>query len=155
MKTLITFLAVLALAVSALAQFVPGPAPQSVLSISTAFLIPGSSTTNIPASLAYPFRGGRDGVAIYVRIGATNAASTTNATIVFETLAGPDPQVVDNTPSTFTVSSPQSGTTGYDYLTNIPASTANILNAPQFRIRSIQNTNLASIWVTNIVAYTR
>jgi hypothetical protein len=154
MKKLITLLAVLGLASVASAQFVPGPAPQTALTISTAFLIPGSTTTNIPTTLAPQFRGGRDGVAIYLRLGATNAASTTNATFIFETLAGPASEVVDNG-GTFTVSSAQGGTTGYDYLTNVPASTANILNAPSFRIRSIQNTNLASIWVSNVVAYTR
>lgn len=153
MKKLIT-LAVLGLASIASAQFVPGPAPQTALTVGTAFMIPGATTTNIPASLAPIFKSGRDGVALYVRFGATNAASTTNATIIFETVAGPTSETVD-VGGTFTLISAQNGTTGYDYLTNFPASIANLLNAPGHRIRSIQNTNLASIWISNMVAYTK
>ena len=153
MKKLFAILGCMAIAAVSQAQYVTGPTPQVALTVSTAFLIPGSTTTNIPASLAPVVKGGARGVAFYLRVGATNSASTTNATITIKPIAGPTGEVVDN--QSYTLSVPQNGTTGYDYLTNIVETTANVGNAPGFQITSIQNTNLASIWITNVTAYAR
>jgi hypothetical protein len=61
--------------------------------------------------------------------------------------------IVDS--GTFTLSVPQNGVTKYDYYTNILATTANYGNFPRWRIRSIQNTNVLGIFITNAVAYVR
>lgn len=158
MKTMFqTFTAVALIAFSCVlnAQELSRPLQKSLLpSGTTPYLIAGSFTTNIPAATApiIPFT--KNGLGVFFRVGATNAATTTNATVVFEqVLVTSDGivQVIDNAPNTFTVSVPQNGTTGADYYTNMVSTLANFPNS-LVRIRSIQNTNLASIWISNAVA---
>jgi hypothetical protein len=151
MKKLIAILTLAAVTFSASAQFVSGPAPQTALTVSTAFYVPGETTTNIPAALAPPFRAGRDGVGLYVLASGTNAATSTNATVILQALAGPSARVVDNQTYTFSFGT----ASGYDFYTNLASSLPNMLNIPQLQVKSIQNTNTLGIWITNITAYTR
>jgi hypothetical protein len=152
MKTLLKIAAVLALAVAQVqAQFVAPPTVQTPITISSNFFIAGSLTTNLTTAQKNNIAIGKNGVGFAIRVGTTNAASTTNATIVLELLAnGTD--VVDN--QTFTLSVPQSGTTGYNYYTNLLPTTANLANGMYLRVKSIQNTNVMGIFITNITANT-
>lgn len=122
-----------------------------------AILIPGSSTTNFPATAQYILPVPASGFGLYFRTGGTNAASTTNLTVVLEGVMFPSSgvtQVVDN--ATWVARTPTTATdlpAGYDYLTNwsgnITAGTE-LLRVDGVRVRSIQNTNLASIWISNM-----
>jgi hypothetical protein len=150
MKKLI-LLAALATVTVSQAQFVQGPTPQSLLTISTAFYVPGSTTTNIPTTLAPIVQTGRDGLGVAAYVSATNAASTTNATVILEPVA----HGRTANPHTFTVSIPQNGTSGYEYFTNLPTSVIGLLNVPGVRVKSIQNTNTFGIFITNLNAYVR
>lgn len=151
MKFLKVLGAVLVIATTAQAQFVNGPSAQSALTVSTAFMIPAATLTNIPTTLAPVFKPGSDGITLYVLVAGTNAATTTNATITLEPVVGS--RVVDNY-TALTYGVPQNGTTGYDYLTNI-AATVWPNSTPGIRIRSIENTNTYSIFITNVTVYTR
>lgn len=155
MKNLFAILLGALLAIShAHAQFVPGPAPQTALVCGTGFIVPGSTTTNIPPSLAPFFRAGRDGVFMYVQGIGTNSTATTNATVILQPLGGPEgTNVLDN--QTYTFSFGQNGTTSYEFGTNLASSLANMLNVPALQLKSIQNTNTTSIIISNITAYVR
>jgi hypothetical protein len=157
MKKLFTLLALAAMTLSLSAQFIPEPQPFQVFTNAGVIYIPGATTTNIPTTMAYNLPVGKNGSAWYFGVGATNAASTTNATIVVEyvntdTLTGAE-NIIDTT--TVTLSVPQNGVTRYDYQTNIAATTANYGNAAKWRVRSIQNTNVLGIFITNAVLYVR
>ena len=155
MKKLFSTLIVAIAAFPLFAQFVPGPQQQSALTTTTAFLLPGVTTTNIPSTLAPVFRVGPNGVGIALYVSATNSASTTNATVILEPVAfdGTTVRAIGN--QTYTFSFPQNGTSGYLFYTNLPNTTANLLNIPGLRVKSIQNTNLSSIWISNATAYVR
>lgn len=121
-------------------------------------LVAGSFTTNIPVHAAYMLPIPKDGWGIYLRTGGTNAADTTNLVAVFEGVIFPSAgvtQVVDT--ATITLSTPTTATalpTGYDYLTNFPAASSGLASVlgrcDAIRLRSLQNTNLNSIWVSNL-----
>lgn len=128
-----------------------------------AFLVPGSSTTNIPATQANIMPIPQTGFGTFLRTGGTNAADTTNLVIVLEGVIFPTgnraggTQVVDN--ATITISTPTTATampTGYDYLTNftgqgvLSGTLIALTRCDGVRVRSIQNTNLNSIWVSNL-----
>lgn len=151
MKKIFSLLVLAVLVLSASAQDVSGPIPKIALTCGTGFIVPGVTTTNIPPSLAPVFYPGRDGVFIGLQVLGTNATTTTNATAIVEVVKGTN--VIDN--QTYNVVFAQNGLTVYDFGTNIPSSAANILNAPGLRIRSIQNTNTASIIISNITAFIR
>jgi hypothetical protein len=123
-------------------------------------LVAGSFTTNLPATAAYILNYPKDGFGVFLRTGGTNAADTTNLVIVLEgvifTSSGVT-QVVDN--ATLSIVTPTTATalpTGYDYLTNfLSFSTtsqqeAALRRCDGIRVRSIQNTNLNSLWVSNL-----
>lgn len=154
MKTILKTLSVLlAASLMAVAQEIPRPLPKNGLTISGAYTVVGSSTSNLTSSLLIPV--GINGVGFYVRLAGTNAATTTNATILLEQVivTATATNAVDS--HTFGLSIPQNGTTGHDVYTNIQATAANFGNAPWLRVKSIQNTNLASIFISNFVAYIR
>jgi|GEM_PF-5232948 len=155
MKTILSLIAILAIAGSATAQQVGGPLRQNALTVSTAFLVPGSSTTNIPSTLAPVFLSGRDGLGFSVYVAGTNAASTTNMTILLEPLIYNGSGVSAAGNQTWTISVPQTGTTAYPYWTNLANTTANLSDVVGVRIKSIQNTNLASLFISNVTAYAR
>ena len=121
-------------------------------------LVAGSFTTNIPvhAALIRPIP--REGFGSFLRTGGTNSSDTTNLVIVLEgvmfTSSGVT-QVVDN--ATLTISTPTTASTlptGYDYATNFASTLSGsggaLLRCDGVRIRSIQNTNLNSLWVSNL-----
>jgi hypothetical protein len=155
MKILVSIATLMALAMSSIAQELPRPLQKPVLNTTSGvgYLIPGFFTTNIPTTSAPVFPFGKNGVGLALRVVGTNAATTTNLTAVFEqVIPWPDGtvQVVDSALSTITLSAAQNGTTPVDYFTNVVSTTAGMPNS-LLRLRSIQNTNLASIWITNFV----
>lgn len=153
MKTLLKLFMVIAMSASAVAQEIPRPAQATALTISTAYVVAGSSTTNVPTADAPIVSFGKNGLGLYLRLAGTNAATTTNATVTLEQVigVGSTVHVIDGPLTTIAVSAAQNGTTGYDAYTNIlNTAHANYPNA-RFRIRSIQNTNLASIFISNAV----
>jgi hypothetical protein len=157
MKNIVSLLAIIGLVSSVAAQYVAGPEPQRALVVSgTAYAIPGATLTNIPAANAPVFRVGQNGVGIGVYLAGTNAATTTNATIVLEPVAfTASGAIVAVGNQTWTVSAPQNGTSGYQFFTNIVGTSPNLGNVPGVRIRSINNTNIATIFITNITAYVK
>lgn len=153
MKKLLAILSVvMALALGAQAQFVSGPSTGNMLTTSTAIAIAGSSTSNLAVTLVNPIPVGVYGLGLVATVGATNAASTTNAVIRFEATVDGTRWIDTLTPA-FSV--PQNGTAQYDVYTNILTTSANIGNLRAMRIASIQNTNLATIWFTNLTWSTR
>lgn len=123
-------------------------------------LIPGSTTTNLPASAAYILPIPKEGFGVFLRTGGTNSVDTTNVTVILEGVVFPTgsrsggTQVVDN--ATFVVRTPATASalpTGYDYMTNFSwyvTTATELLRADGVRVRSIQNTNLNSIWISNL-----
>jgi len=154
MKTFMKFVCAIAMmfALSVQAQELARPTRVNVLGYSGAFFVAGSFTTNIPAAYAPVIPFTKNGIGVALRVVGTNAATTTNLTAVLEQVIVVDGlvQAVDSTLNTITISAQQNGTTPVDYYTNLVSTTANFPNS-MFRIRSIQNTNLASIWITNMV----
>lgn len=136
------------LAPRASAQFVMPPAWGSLFT--NAATVPpciiGSTTSNLPTTMVRTFTAGAAGVGIFVRIAGTNAATTTNATMTLEMSIDGTSWIDTTTP---VVSIPQNGTAGYDTFTNIVSTSANTGNTVLWRAKSIQNTNLASIFITN------
>ncbi len=157
MKTFIQIgVAVLmAVAFTAGAQEIPRPLAKSAITISGAYTVVGSSTSNTPAADQILIPVGVNGVGFYVRVAGTNAATTTNATIRLEHVIvnATATNVIDD--HTFSLSIPQNGTSGYDVYTNLLPTTVNLGNVSYLRVQSIQNTNLASIFITNFTAYVR
>jgi hypothetical protein len=155
MKTAMKIICAIAMlfSVSINAQELARPTRASLLGYSGGFRVPGSFTTNIPAAYAplIPFT--KNGLGIALRSVGTNAATTTNLTMVLEQVIVVDGlvQATDSALNVINISSAQNGTTPYDYFTNIVSTQAGFANS-MFRVRSIQNTNLASIWITNAVA---
>ncbi len=139
----------------------------NLLTNSAPFAIVGSSTTNVPVNMALIRSVSSDagtyraalGFGVYLRTGGTNASDTTNLTVTLEGVMFPTgaraggTQVVDN--ATFTVSTPAVASalpTGYDYTTNISpylTTASQMLRVDGVRVRSIQNTNLNTIWLSN------
>lgn len=155
MKIIISILALmLVTTLSVFGQLNPLPINGNLTTNTGAILVTGEFTTNLPVHACYLIPVPKNGIGFYIRSGATNSASTTNATFVIEkvvyTSSGAT-NVVDN--QTYELSSAQNGTTAYDFFTNIVNTSPNFGNAQYLRLRSIQNTNLASIWVSNLVWY--
>ena len=150
-----TFLAIIGLSLAVLtasAQFVPGPTLQRTVNLSTPLTIVGSSTSNlVTASVSSPFTIGALGFGVTVNIAGTNAATTTNSLIRFD-VSGDGVNWIANA---VTVNYTPSATAWTPTYTNVLATGANLGNLSLARIASIQNTNLASIFVTNITITTR
>lgn len=143
--------------VHAHAQSIPGPLDKALFTNLTVIYIPGITTTSFPVTMANLLPVGKNGAGFYFGMGATNAASTTNATMLVElvnidTISGLT-NVVDN--QTYTLSIPQNGLTRYDYFTNLVPTTANYGNGNYLRVRSLQNTNELGIFITNATQYVR
>lgn len=117
-----------------------------------AILVAGSFTTNLPANAQYLLPVPKTPWGWYVRCGGTNAETTTNAVITFEALMKDSAgltQIVDNV--TLNIYVPGNGTSGYDYVTNYLPLTDRLWSSYDFvRVKSIQNTNGASLWITNL-----
>ena len=148
------FLLTLALAMATLtasAQFVQPPAPKSAIVGTTVVTVVGSSTSNLTSAVAAPFQVGAGGFGVTINIAGTNAVTTTNSLIRFD-VSGDGVNWIANALS---VNYTPSATAWTPSFTNILSTAANVGNLSLARIASIQNTNLASIFVTNITITTR
>ncbi len=132
------------------AGFVQGPTQYAGLTNILALTVEGSMTTNLSAKAA-PFNIGANGFGVTINASGTNSATTTNNTYRFD-ISGDGVNWISNA---ITVASAPTGTTWVPTYTNVLATGANLGNLTLGRISSIQNTNLASIFVTNITISTR
>lgn len=116
---------------------------------SAVFIVPGITTTNIPSNLQVACAIGPYGFGLTVNQAGTNSVTTTNTTFIFET-SGDGVNYATNSRPTFLVN--PIGVQYAPYFTNVLASTAtfNVGNAAYIRLRSIQNTNIDSIFITNL-----
>ena len=153
MKKLLSILGALVIAFTASAQFiVTAPSGSSALVSNTVFIVPGETTTNVPTTVASQFKIGRDGFGLTINHSGTNATTTTNTTFIFE-FSGDG--VNYGTNNRLTVLSIPLGVTYAPHYTNIANTVPSVGNAMYGRLRSIQNTNLASIFITNLGISTR
>ncbi len=136
--------------VNASAQFISPPARFSALTNILALTVEGSMTTNLSAK-ASQFSIGANGFGVVINASGTNSATTTNNFIRFDLSADGDNWLSN----AITVASAPTGTTWVPTYTNLLATGANLGNLRIGRIASIQNTNLASLFVTNITITTR
>lgn len=158
MKAFKILLAVAAMTLPAVAQQVVGPATKSGFSVSTVVVIPGITTSNLPTTLAQAMPVGANGIGFSINVAGTNATTTTNATVTLEGTINGTEWIDVPTTALPVLSVPQNGTTEQTYYTNILALTAasqNIGNIRSLRIKSIQNTNTASIFFTNFISSAR
>lgn len=159
-KLLVVTCAVLALAAIAATQigvtFRPAPSNAGRNSWTTntgPMTIIGFMNSNLTATSAKILPVPKSGFGVQIRVGATNALTVTNCTMILEGVVFDSAgltQVVDNL--SWTVTIPVNGTTGYDLYTNM----FNNLGRFDFwgidgvRIRSITNVNTESIFITNL-----
>lgn len=145
-------------AATAQAQFYPGPYTQPALLTTTPFFIPGITTTNVAAAFQFNVPVGPLGVGFQLEMGATNAASTTNCTITLE--GSVDGTYWIDSPATAlpVLSIPQNGTSPLTVYTNLlpnAVASQNIGNLRFLRVKTIQNTNVLGIFITNFTASIR
>lgn len=153
MKKIIISLALIAMTFTAPAQFISGPASGPALVISGNYRVNGILTSNAPVATVYNIPIGKNGVGFFVHSGGTNSVTTTNSTVLLE-------QSVNGTDwhnGTFTFSFPvgAGGSAPALFYTNIQPTVANLGNARFLRVKSIQNTNLAGIFITNFLWSTK
>jgi hypothetical protein len=161
MKTksyLAALVAVCALILNVNAQL--SPSGYNLLTNVGALTVEGVMTTNLVNAKFAPIGPsvGQNGFGIFIGSAGTNATTTTNTVVTFE-LANIDTKtgytnIIDNQ-GTFAITVQHNGTTRFDFLTNMPSTIPNIGNASLVRIKSIQNTNTASLFISNAVLYTR
>lgn len=151
MKTFLSLIALALATLTASAQFVQPPAPKSAIVGTTVVTIVGSSTSNLADTVRAPFQVGAGGFGVTFNIAGTNAATTTNVVVRLD-VSGDGVNWVSNA---ITLNSTPSGTGWTPSFTNVLSTVANLGNLSLARIASIQNTNLASIFVTNITVTTR
>lgn len=151
MKNFILILSLAMATLTASAQFVQPPTPKSAIVGTTVVTIVGSSTSNLTSAVAAPFQIGAGGFGATLNIAGTNSATTTNSLVRFD-VSGDGVNWIANA---VTINYTPSGTGWTPIFTNILSTGANLGNLSLARIASIQNTNLASIFVTNITITTR
>ena len=153
MKALKLLLALVATALGVSAQQVIGPATGFAFVTNTAvFMVPGVTTTNLPTTIVRNMSVGALGVGFAINVAGTNSVSTTNCTITLEGTVNGTEWIDIPATALPVLSVPQNGTTESTYYTNLIAATApNVGNIRWLRVKSIQNTNLASIFFTNFV----
>lgn len=153
MKTLFAVVVSFALAIAAQAQFVQGPICVSAFSNNIGVVvIAGNTTSNLPTDMVRTFPLGRTGFGFGVTLAGTNAATTTNTLFTFEVSGNGTDYVLNNRP---VFSFPALGTGYATYYSNVVATSACIDNAILVRLRSIQNTNIDSLFITNTCLNTR
>ena len=152
-KILFSLCAVFALAFQASAQFSSAVAvSKSAITNLGTLLVLGEHTTNLTlAAKNQVITVGPNGFGVSVNSAGTNSATTTNAVLRFD-VSG---DAVNWVPNAVSVSTAPAGTGYTPTFTNILASAPNIGNLIFVRLASIQNTNLASTWYTNISITTR
>jgi len=151
MKNFLLIAAISLATLTASAQFVQPPSPKSAVVGTTVLSITGISLSNLSSSVAAPFQIGAGGFGVTANIAGTNAVTTTNSLIRFD-VSGDGVNWISNAVS---VNYTPSGTSWVPTFTNILATGANLGNLSLGRINSIQNTNLAAVFVTNITITTR
>lgn len=155
MNTIKNFISVtlltLAMVVCATAQFISGPATGAALLTTTPFFIPGLTTTSVVSTAQFNIPVGQAGVGFQLEMGATNAASTTNCTITLEGTVDGTYWIDYPTAALPVLSIPQNGTSPYTCYTNINAAAASVHigNMRYLRVKTIQNTNVLGIFITN------
>lgn len=152
MKTLFAVVVSFALAVAAQAQFTQGPVCLSACTNSDVIVIAGATTSNLPIAMVKAFGIGRTGLGLGASVAGTNAATTTNTIVTVELSANGTEYFLNNR---LTAGLPATGTGFSPFYTNWVPTTVNLDNAIFARIRSIQNTNIDSIFITNLYFNTR
>lgn len=121
----------------------------------TSVAIAGITTSNLPTTLQASIPVGPNGVGLSFTTFGTNATTTTNATVVLQGTADGTTWIdTPTTASAITVLVSANGTSIYGTYTNLIGNTAtaqNIGNLRSLRIKSIQNTNTATLWISNVV----
>lgn len=149
------FLLTLALAMATLtasAQFASPPVIKNFLNVTGVYTVVGSSTTNtVTSSTASTLIVGRDGLGIGWNAAGTNAATTNAITFRFDTSG----DGVNWNLAALTAITPVSAAAYTIQFTNINSTSANVMNLALVRLASIQNTNAASIFITNLTLSTR
>lgn len=124
----------------------------SAFNSSDVIIIQGNTTSNFPTTLLLAYSLGANGLGFGASVAGTNAATTTNATFTIEVSGNGTDYALNNR---LTASVAQLGTGYSPFFTNIVPTTANIGNAVSVRLRSCQNTNIDSIFITNAYFNTR
>lgn len=145
------------IALNASAQYVSvsGPVTTSLMtnSVTVPFLAAGSGFTNLPSTQQVPLVIGATGFGVTVNAAGTNSASTTNMLVTLEVCGDSIGNWAAN--NLLTISVPLGGTGFAPFYTNFVSTTPNVGNATFVRVKSIQNTNLASVFITNLNATMR
>lgn len=144
-------MALIALTFGATAQFVSGPATGAALLTTVPYLANGSGFSNVASGFQFNIPVGQLGVGFQLEVGGTNAGTTTNMLITLEGTVDGTYWVDYPTAALPVLVIPQNGTSPYTCYTNINAAAASVHigNMRYLRVKSIQNTNLASVWITN------
>lgn len=151
MKKFFTILAVAAMTLSASAQFVAPPVVKSAITNIT-IAIAGITTSNlVTAGQSFSIGVGADGFGVAFNMAGTNATTTTNCTFRFDVSGDGVNWVTD----AISVTAAPNGTGYTPTYTNVLNTAANVGNLALVRLRSIQNTNTGTLFITNLTISTR
>jgi len=151
MKKFLTLLAVAAMTLSASAQFIAPPTVKSAITNIT-IAINGITTSNlVTAGQTFPIGVGPDGFGVAFNMAGAVAGTTTNCTFRFDVSGDGVNWVTD----AITVTAAPAGTGYTPTYTNILSTAANVGNLALVRLRSIQNTNTGTLYITNLTISTR
>ena len=151
MKKFLTLLALAAMTLSASAQFIAPPVVKSAITNIT-IAINGITTSNlVTAGQTFPINVGADGFGVAFNMAGAAAATTTNCTFRFD-VSGDG---VNWATDAVTITAAPAGTGYTPTYTNVLSTAANIGNLVQVRLRSIQNTNTGTLYITNLTISTR
>lgn len=155
MKNILIILALVFSALTASAAtggFVNGPNVKDFLNVSSVYTVIGASTTNtVTSSTANVLTVGASGLGIGWNAAGTNAATTNAITFRFDTSG----DGINWNLAALTAITPVSAAAYTIQYTNIQPTIANVGNLALIRLASIQNTNTASIFITNLTLSTR
>ena len=151
MKKILSLLALAAMTLSASAQFVAPPVVKSAITNIT-IAVNGITTSNIvTAGQTFPIIVGAGGFGVGFNMAGSAAATTTNCTFRFDVSGDGVNWVTD----AVTITAAPAGTGYTPTYTNVLSSAANIGNLVHVRLRSIQNTNTGTLYITNLTISTR
>ncbi len=152
MKNILAILALAFATFTASAQFASPPVVKNFLNTTGVYTVIGASTTNtVTSSTANSLIVGRDGLGIGWNAAGTNAATTNAITFRFDTSG----DGINWNLAALTAITPVSAAAYTIQYTNIQPTIANVGNLVLVRLASIQNTNTASIFITNLTLSTR
>lgn len=151
MKKILSIIAVAAMAIGAQAQFVAPPVVKSAITNIT-IAISGITTSNlVTAGQTYPIGVGADGFGVSFNMAGAAATTTTNCTFRFDVSGDGVNWVTD----AISITAAPAGTGYTPTYTNVLSTAANIGNLALVRLRSIQNTNTGTLYITNLTISTR